>query len=490
MDFVTSANKFSSLDSDSSDDTTRNVNHSHSKKHSQFRQHNSKNSDYSSWRDKNDNGWTNVTNKSKPRKQPIVVANNNDQRDGKSKQGKNPNYGNSGGKRYNEINSGSAKFTIINSINSFVSGTNIDVLAANIVKKINDETSHHAKGKILEMAVSNLWHEILNHPLVHPFFDATNVREGDGHTALHWVNWPNCFSKPIDGFERSLEDAEKTIDTLFKAGYSPTKKNRHNESVIQSLNVAINKEKLPASWHASMLKLYTFPPSNVVDVCLKNIGSKITPVNANTHRTLYCWGFMLNPELAIKQVIVPCLLLSQGMKNSSGFWEFVHNHVSMFRNMIEKGPDTTSTDYDDLQLAFTTWNSKNQMKKFNELLAQHSIGINIKALPDTVFSDPIAAIIGECNISTIQKPYMLKMFSNKETISLGLYCLSHSQLFDNEINNKLLNMLDTLITKDKFTLFAIIEKKKNISIRCAEDCRKIIMDVFMNKPYRNMSQYS
>lgn len=401
-----------------------------------------------------------------------------------------------------------ARSTVHSIIAKLVSGVHIDDVVIDLKTAIDEESGHYAKGKLLEIATSYLLHEVLAHEIIRPYFSETNVREGDGHTALFWVAWSEYFkyseryerefesgaieSNPLAGFRRELADAIATIDLLLDVGYTPTRKNRHNETVVRSLDVAHGEGRIPIEWYEPIKNKYMTLTPKSAEVTLREICCKISNVKEvlDKHRVLYCFGFFAAPEFAAKLALEFCLKLTPSCIGKGAFWTPVKEKLDMFRGMIEsfdsvmKSPNPPQ-DYCDFRSAFVGWKSKNQLRLFNQLLSQYTLETiaNVEQEQvekllnptqtvwryDTCYVDPLAGVLGECASNPDKKTYIMSKLVSPVTFHLALYCISHGKFIDNEIAQSIANICETPEFEKnlrlKFALYDVIEKlyKRKIS---------------------------
>lgn len=406
-----------------------------------------------------------------------------------------------------------ARNTIHSLIEKLVSGVHIDDVAYDLKNAIDEETGHYAKGKLLEIATSYLLHELLAHDLIKPYFSENNVREGDGHTALFWVAWSEYFkyseklendlatgkieSNPLSGFTRELRDAIATIDLLLEVGYTPTTKNRHNETVVGSLDVAHGEGRIPIEWYEPIKRKYMTLAPRSAEVTLREICSKVSTAKEvlDKYRTLYCFGFLAAPEFAVKLALEFCMKLTPTCVGRGAFWTPVKEKLDMFRGMIEsfEGVMKSSNppqDYKDFRPAFVGWKSRNQLKLFNQLLSQYTLETiaNIEREQeemlqnpsqtewryDTCYVDPLAGVLGECANNTDKKAYIMHKLCSPETFHLALYCISHGKFVDREMAQAIATICETpefeANSRLKFALYDVLEKLYKQKIKNIAQC--------------------
>lgn len=406
-----------------------------------------------------------------------------------------------------------ARVTVHSLIEKLVSGINIDDIANDFKFAIDAEDGHYAKGKLLEIATSYLFHEVLSHELIKPYFFENNVREGDGHTALFWVAWSEYFkyseryendfengtiaSNPLAGFRRELSDALATIDLLLDVGYTPTTKNRHNETVVGSLEVAHGEGRIPIEWYEPIKSKYLALTPKSAEVTLREICSKVSTAQEvlDKYKTLYCFGFMIAPDFASKLALEFCMKLTPSCIGKGAFWNPVKEKLDMFRGMIQSfdfvmQSQNPPQDYKDFRSAFVGWKSKNQLKLFNQLLSQYTLETianveqehaNKLLNPsqtewryETCFSDPLAGVLGECAGNADKKAYVMKKLSSPESFHLALYCISHGKFIDTEMALSIANICETpefdANLRLKFALYDVIEKLYGQKIKNITQC--------------------
>jgi hypothetical protein len=422
------------------------------------------------------------------------------------------------GKGYNKsdamlTNDKTARSTIHSLIGKLVRGLHIDYIVIELKTAIDRESSHYAKGKLLEVATSYFLHEVLSHELIKPYFSETNVREGDGHTALFWVAWSEYFkysekyerefkngvisSNPLAGFRRELSDSIATIDLLFDVGYTPTTKNRHNETIVGSLNIAHGEGRIPTDWYEPIKSKYMTLTQKSAEVTLREICGKVSTAKdvLVKHRVLYCFGFLAAPEFAVRLALEFCMKLTPSCIGKAAFWTPVKEKLDMFKEMIQsfdsviKSPNPPQ-DYKDFHSAFTGWKSKNQLQLFNHLLSQYTLEIisNVEHEQaeklinptqtewryDTCFSDPLAGVLGECASDSNKKKYIMSKLVSPQTFPLALYCISHGKFVDNEIAQLIATICKTpefeTNSRLKFALYDVVEKLYKEKIKNISQC--------------------
>jgi hypothetical protein len=340
----------------------------------------------------------------------------------------------------------------------------IKEIASAFLNELNKAPNPGAKAKLLEVVVAYHFWELLEVDEVFKMLQSLDVREKDGHSALHWVNWPASHKRPIAKLLREQSDALKTIEVLYNAQYSPIDRNYKNETVIDSLNEAIKMKYIPEEWREKMEYMYTHPSPRVADTIIRKIGGLITPQNYMTYGTTFCWVFAMYPAIAIKQVIRPCMLLDVARKTPSGHWDIVTRFVKMYKKMIEAGPNLANKENKDYLPVFNEygWNTQKRIDQFNNSLGTKAA--SILAYTDMQFPDPLAGVVGECDVPEIQEKYMITCLESTnengdhDKLHLAIYCLSHSKNFDTDVMKKFVEKFDKFATKDKYMLTAILEE--------------------------------
>lgn len=419
-----------------------------------------------------------------------------------------------------------ARATVHNLIKEFCNGTHIADIAMTFKNAIDAEKSHYAKGKLLEVATSYLLHELLSHELVYPYFNESNVREGDGHNALFWVAWSEYFKysirlaeefatgkiieNPLAGFSRTINDALITIDLLFDVGYTSTSKNRHGETAVRSLELACNEGKIPIEWHQPIKDKYVNISQKSAEVTLREICSRISTDAEilEKYKTLYCLGFYKAPQFAAQLAVEFCIKLTPGCIGRGIVWGPVVDKINMFRSMISTfhtvmNSSVPPQDYVDFADAFVGWKRNTQLNLFNQLVTQQTLDliakvdqVNIlKALPEnasrtnweyeTCFIDPLAGVIGECGSDAQKKEYILQKLLSVDTMMLGLYCISHSKFMDQGIKNALFDicMLQEFESNSrlKFALYDVIERVCNQKMKNLEQCKAFLQGAYAHR---------
>lgn len=353
-----------------------------------------------------------------------------------------------------------------------------------LLREINSLPNPFAKAKFIEILVSYHFWEMLSQPEFVEILKSRDIHEKDGHSAMHWVNWPTHKKQNIPDYSRNKEDVIKTIKILYDAEYSPMNVNCFGETVIESLQNSISDGYIPKEWFADIKYMYTYPPEQVAEIMLRKIGSKITTENSDNYRVAYCWIFKLYPNIATLHVIKPCLLLDVAMKDKCGHWNDVTKYVSMYRNLIKYGPKIDSKEYGELEDFFVNrqnpWNSEKYLALFDDTLGYEAS--NFSSFKNTMFPDPIAGIVGECNNKQIQKEYMLRKLSNQKTINLAIYCLSHSKNFDSDVMKIIIENFDTLDTKLKYTIMSIVERDYSKKIIDLTDLKNTLLTTYVSIP--------
>lgn len=405
-----------------------------------------------------------------------------------------------------------ARSTVHGCIESFVKGASLDEIALNFKNAIDSENGHYAKGKLIEICVSHLFHELLAHPLIKQYFFETNVREGDGHTALHWVAWSDYFKyserfskdfetgkidhNPLGGFERNLEDAMIMVDLLFSVKYTPTTKNKQGETAVYSLSKALAEGKIPIDWYEPMKAKYVNITPECAEVTLREICSKVSTDSdvLEKYSTLYCLAFYKSPEFAARLAVEFCMKLTPSCIEK-GFWKPVKDKLDMFRRMIISFDDImhqkkSPQDYIDFRDAFSGWKSNTQLKLFNQRITAYTLdllddyrkeqlekSIAIERRDwryDTCFMDPLAGVIGECGDNSQTKKYILDKLESISTFHLAMYCLSHSRFMDKDIASAFADICEmeefTTNLRLKFAFYDVLEKLYKQKFKNIEQC--------------------
>lgn len=412
-----------------------------------------------------------------------------------------------------------ARSTVHNAIKHFCDGDSLDNVALAFKNAIDTEVSHYAKGKLLEVATSHLFHELLSHPLIYPYFNESNVREGDGHNALFWVAWSEyrkyktrfaeefasgkITENPLEKFERTLDDALVTIDLLFDVGYTSTSKNRHGETAVKSLEIARNEGKIDIEWYEPIKNKYVNISSKTAEVTLREICGRISTDQKmlEKYRTLYCLGFYKAPNFASQLVVEFCVKLDPSCIGRGILWDPICEKINMFKSMISTFDIATentnpSQDYVDFADAFVGWKRDEQLMLFNKFVTKSTLELLekveqvklLKLLPenaskknweyDTCFTDPLAGVIGECGTHVQKKNFILQKLSSVDTMIFGLYCISHGKFIDSDIKRALYRIclqsdFETN-TRLKFALYDVLERVCKQKIKNLEQCKTFL----------------
>lgn len=377
-------------------------------------------------------------------------------------------------------------------------------LTGDFLKLVNEEPALQAKAQYFSVMAGYWFHEVLCDEDVMTIFKSRDIHEGDGYDPFSWANWSFYVSNPIEGFERTLDDAVKTIRTISSAGYSPLERNKKGENSFDSLRMAVTYNAIDQSFLGPMMKAYAYPSPDAGTRIIGSIMTKITPGTADkvghkqmeitkkgsdgtptkvnvkvpytNYRTVICWMFKLFPDRVAKTLVTQCCLLSVSMKDKTGFWKAVADIVDLYRNLLFQGPNTKSDEFKYIKNVFGgKWDSAAEVARFNEKIASEVISRDPSSFNETQFPDPLAAIVGESGVISLQEEYVTICIARKQ-YDLALYCLRHASKAVPlpVIESKILGVQSSMNTRQTFMMLELFNYRYGKEFSSVSEITRII----------------
>lgn len=330
----------------------------------------------------------------------------------------------------------------------------INFVIGEIKNALNKYSSNiRQQGTILECIVSYLLWEVFERD--EDLFNAlVNIKEGDGFDAIFWIpfaRW-NRPGKKIIGFNRSVEDAIKMIEIMYKSGIDPLKKNVKNENIFQALDEGIAQGFTLAEWKEPLEE--TFKGGFLTELSIRTISksviNKVTSAKVNDYATKFCWVLRQDSNgIIAKEIVKIFLTLQHNNHDGSGYWAPVRNMMDNYRRMILIGP---SVDF------VSDWNAHDQLHKlYNSIYNEIRDIVGKNSFHDTQCRDCLGAIVGECKLDN-HETYLLKCIEEERYMDFT-YCLSHSRCFSKEVMKELIKIYDVVPAILKFQFSEIIKSQ-------------------------------
>ena len=423
-----------------------------------------------------------------------IRSNNN------SNNGRN-NYGNNAKKVY--TNSSTTGSNIKRIINKNVTNLRSSQLISDFKDMLRDASSKRDKGTILEKAVSYYLWEIFEDAEIFAYL--SDLSEGsDGYDAVHWIPWPqfNSNEGKIKDFVRTPHDAELMVNVLAKSGCDPLKlSGKKQENAFESLNIAFDKfrdgyannrttyapgelgvsERQKDFFHSLLFNVPTF--DNSAKLMIRGITNVVNLQTVDRFRSGFCFVFQQNPDVVISEIVLQCFKLGSSVHNN-GYWGYVYDTISVCRKMITLGPNENDIKQLDV-VAFvkSRWNTADMNNLFDNLLAKHSIELQITGNLGEVSTYCTAcrgALVGESNVETVQTQYMINCIESEDINGL-LYCIQHTKQKNNTVYIAILDNFQLFDMRTKMTLGNIIAKKENwfVSVEILNDMIHDVKKTYM-----------
>jgi hypothetical protein len=308
-------------------------------------------------------------------------------------------------------------------------------------------------GKLIEKLTAYHFHELLGLPEGLKLFSSKKTNEKDGFGNIHWVNWPAYNKLPIEGFERTPEDAKQMIRVLYNANYTPITDNKYGESVIQSLKNAHTKRLITDEMYGVMLHEYVYIPENVATVIVKHLGNRVT-FSKTMPKNIFCWIFSLYPKVIIEYVALMCLDDHVRAKVGNKMPNVKHK-IDQYVKLINDGPDFDSPNYEDFEEVINSWNSNEQIDIFYKELS--NFVVNNKEEGNRCDINFFGAVVGECKNLQVQTEYMLDMIKREEHNRM-ITCMAHSENYDEKVISEIIRLLPKIPSQTKYQMCVLLEE--------------------------------